>query len=59
MQAPSSRIQGRGALVDVYRQFAEFYDLYVGDRLDDLALYRGYARRARTRSSRSAPARGG
>ena len=38
----------RGALVDVYRHFAEFYDLYVGDRLDDLPLYRGYARRART-----------
>ncbi len=29
---------------DVYKDFAEFYDLYVGDRLDDLPLYLEYAR---------------
>jgi SAM-dependent methyltransferase len=33
---------------DVYEDFSEFYDLYVGDRLDDLPLYLDYARSART-----------
>lgn len=33
---------------DVYRDFARFYDLYVGDFAKDLPVYLRYARRART-----------
>jgi putative hydrolase of the HAD superfamily len=29
--------------LDIYRDFAEFYDIYVGDRLDDLSFYLDYA----------------
>lgn len=33
---------------DLYRDFAEFYDLYVGSFADDLPVYLAYARRARS-----------
>lgn len=33
---------------DLYREFAPFYDLYVGDFTDDLPGYLRFARRART-----------
>ena len=36
------------APADVYRDFARFYDVYVGDFLADLPIYLRYARRART-----------
>jgi len=36
------------APTDPYEEFARFYDVYVGDRLDDLPLYLEYARFART-----------
>ncbi len=36
------------ALTDPYEAFAEFYDLYVGERLDDLPLYREHAGRFKT-----------
>lgn len=35
-------------LPDPYKDFSEFYDLYVGDRLDDLPFYLDWARRSRT-----------
>ena len=28
---------------DVYQEYSEFYDLYVGDRLDDLPMYKEHA----------------
>lgn len=33
---------------DVYKEYSEFYDLYVGDRLVDLPFYLDYARSAQT-----------
>ena len=33
---------------DVYKDYSEFYDLYVGDRLVDLPFYLDYARSAQT-----------
>lgn len=34
--------------MDPYQEFAEFYDVYVGERLDDLPLYLDVARSSRT-----------
>jgi len=34
--------------VDPYEEFSEFYDLYVGDRLDDLPFYLEFAKSAQT-----------
>ena len=33
---------------DVYKEYSEFYDLYVGDRFVDLPFYLDYARSAQT-----------
>ena len=33
---------------DVYQDYSEFYDLYVGDRLIDLPMYQGYAATSKT-----------
>ena len=33
---------------DAYREYSQFYDLYVGDKSDDIPFYLEYAREART-----------
>ena len=33
---------------DVYQEYSEFYDLYVGDRQVDLPMYKGYAAKSGT-----------
>ena len=34
--------------LDAYREYSKFYDLYVGDKSDDIPFYLKYARQAQT-----------